>query len=468
MKTFAALIYFIFIIYSLNLQAQVAINEDGSLPDSSAMLEVKSTSKGLLLPRLTVDQRDAIIKPTEGLIVFCVDCGSDGSLSIFSNGSWRTYSPCGSATPNSGSPSLSPGQITWNWGVVSDATGYKWNSTSSYSSATNTGSNTSYTETGLLCDTTYTRYVWSYNRCSKSSSVILTQAIPADAPTTPALGTHTPAKTQIIWNWNTVSGAVGYKWHTTNDFYSATEMGTDTSETETMLTCGTAYTRYVWAYNGCGFSNPLTLTQSTLACWSCGDSITINHVAGDVAPVNKTVNYGTVNNIPGELTKCWITSNLGADHQADSVSDTTEASAGWYWQFNHKQGYKHDGTTRTPDSTWLHPIYEDSDWQTVNDPCNIELGGGWRIPVYTEWINVDASGSWTNWNGPWNSGLKLHAAGLLLNTDGSQHSRGAAGYYWSTKQLPTDIGYYLIFWDGNSLMNSNDKSYGFSLRCIKD
>ena len=45
----------------------------------------------------------------------------------------------------------------------------------------------------------------------------------------------------------------------------------------------------------------------------CGSNITISHVAGAVAPVTKTTTYGTVTNIPGEPTKCWITSNLGAD-----------------------------------------------------------------------------------------------------------------------------------------------------------
>ncbi len=122
-----------------------------------------------------------------------------------------------------------------------------------------------------------------------------------------------------------------------------------TAKTETGLSCGTPHTRYVWAYNACGISAVTSLTKTTSACFSCGAStITINHAAGAVAPVTKTVTYGTVTNIPGETSKCWITSNLGADHQASAVSDATEASAGWYWQFNRKQGYKHDGTTKRP------------------------------------------------------------------------------------------------------------------------
>jgi len=41
--------------------AQVGINTDSSQPDPSAMLEIKSTTKGLLPPRMTMAQRDAIV-----------------------------------------------------------------------------------------------------------------------------------------------------------------------------------------------------------------------------------------------------------------------------------------------------------------------------------------------------------------------------------------------------------------------
>ena len=133
--------------------------------------------------------------------------------------------------------------------------------------------------------------------------------------------------------------------------------------------------------------------------FNCGGPFTITHLAaGGVAPVNKVVTYGTITNIPGELSKCWITSNLGADHQATAVDDATEASAGWYWQFDHKQGYKHDGSTRTPNTGWICSIDETSDWIAGYDPCALELGTSWRLPTYTEWNNVDASGNWTNWN----------------------------------------------------------------------
>jgi len=456
-------------LFSSAMFAQVGINADNSAPDNSAMLDVKSISKGVILPRMTLDQRNAIASPAEGLMVFCTDCGLKGSLSVYSGGSWSTFSPCISPIPTATSNTVTPGQVVWNWNAASGAIGYKWGTTTAYSAATDMGSATSKTETGIVCNSTYTRYLWSYNACGVSEMTTITQTISIAAPATPTTGTHISARTSITWNWNTVADATGYKWNAIDDYGTSTDLGTATSKSETSLNCETPYTRYVWAYNGCGYSLSVALNQSTLACWVCGIStLTINHVAGAVAPVTKTTTYGTVTNIPGELTKCWITSNLGSDHQATAVSDATEASAGWYWQFNRKQGYKHDGSTRTPNTTWITSISESSDWITANDPCNIELGTTWHIPTYTEWYNVDNVGGWTSWTGTWGSGLKLHTAGGLLYTDGSLGSRGSAGNYWSSTRYDAANGWYLYFNSGASYVGNSSKAYGFSARCVRD
>ncbi len=200
----------------------------------------------------------------------------------------------------------------------------------------------------------------------------------------------------------------------------------------------------------------------------CGTPVIKSHVAGAVAPVTKAVTYGTVNNIPGEPSKCWIASNLGADQQATAVNDATEESAGWYWQFNRQQGYKSTGSDRIPNTTWISSISEDSHWLTANDPCALLLGSGWRLPTSTEWTNVDASGGWTNWNGPWNSALKMHAAGYLQDISGGRASRGSLGYYWSSTQHDNSRGGLLYFSSGNCNVNNNDKAYGYSARCLRD
>ena len=60
-------------LFSLYTKAQIAINTDGSQPDGSAMLDVKSADKGLLIPRLTAAQRSSIALPATGLLVYQTD-----------------------------------------------------------------------------------------------------------------------------------------------------------------------------------------------------------------------------------------------------------------------------------------------------------------------------------------------------------------------------------------------------------
>jgi uncharacterized protein (TIGR02145 family) len=56
-----------------NLFSQVSINTDNGVPDQSAMLDIKSAGKGLLIPRMTQIQIEAITPPANGLLVFCTD-----------------------------------------------------------------------------------------------------------------------------------------------------------------------------------------------------------------------------------------------------------------------------------------------------------------------------------------------------------------------------------------------------------
>jgi uncharacterized protein (TIGR02145 family) len=78
----------IIMVAGTSLTAQVAINTDGSSPDSSAMLDVKSTNKGLLPPRVTITERDAISNPAAGLIVYNT---TTNRPNIYNGTAWRTF-----------------------------------------------------------------------------------------------------------------------------------------------------------------------------------------------------------------------------------------------------------------------------------------------------------------------------------------------------------------------------------------
>ena len=72
MKTLKTLIAALLISASAFAQ-NVGINSDGTAPDASAMLDVKSTTKGFLAPRMTAAQRGEITSPAAGLLVYQTD-----------------------------------------------------------------------------------------------------------------------------------------------------------------------------------------------------------------------------------------------------------------------------------------------------------------------------------------------------------------------------------------------------------
>jgi hypothetical protein len=142
----------------------------------------------------------------------------------------------------------------------------------------------------------------------------------------PAPASHTPSANQIVWNWNTVSGATGYKWSTSNVYSGATDMGLAVTKTETSLSCNTAQVSYVWAYNASGcISDATTLSQSTSVCnWTGG----LTSYRGN--------NYSTYDFVVTGTTtgSVWGCSNLYTD---DSVLEATAVHA----------GYVNNGQTKT-------------------------------------------------------------------------------------------------------------------------
>jgi hypothetical protein len=69
--------------------SQTAITNDGSLPHPSAMLDVKSTNRGVLLPRITTVARTTLTATAaEGLIVFDTD---EKNFFVFKNAQWIKF-----------------------------------------------------------------------------------------------------------------------------------------------------------------------------------------------------------------------------------------------------------------------------------------------------------------------------------------------------------------------------------------
>lgn len=76
------------LLYSTCLWSQVGVGT--STPDSSSILDIRSTEKGVLLPRLTTTERLAISSPSDGLLLF----DSDMDMFFFAiEGKWFALNP---------------------------------------------------------------------------------------------------------------------------------------------------------------------------------------------------------------------------------------------------------------------------------------------------------------------------------------------------------------------------------------
>ncbi len=100
--------------------SQVGINKTGATPDVSAMLDIQSTDSGLLIPRMTADQRDAIDNPANGLIIYNID---DNKFYYFAGNEWLAFSATDDDWLINGENMYS--QVTGNVGIGTTEPAYK-------------------------------------------------------------------------------------------------------------------------------------------------------------------------------------------------------------------------------------------------------------------------------------------------------------------------------------------------------
>ena len=151
-------------------------------PHNSALLDVDasglSPKKGLLIPRMTTAERDAIPSPAVSLLIYNT---TTGCFEFWDGTNWVSLQPCAGgcippAAPSAGTHAFTATSITWNWHPVGGATAYYVNTTNNFATAINVGSATSYVQTGLSCGAAYTLYVWAQNACGTSAPTTLTQS----------------------------------------------------------------------------------------------------------------------------------------------------------------------------------------------------------------------------------------------------------------------------------------------------
>ena len=156
---------------SLYAYSQVGIGVTN--PANSAMLEVSSTTKGLLPPRMAGADRNNISNPATGLMIWCTDCGTKGEMQVYNGTAWTNMT--GGATSVFMSVPDAPTTVVASPGNTSASVAFtapvnngntpitSYTVTSSPGNITATGSASPILVSGLTNGTTYTFTVVATN-----------------------------------------------------------------------------------------------------------------------------------------------------------------------------------------------------------------------------------------------------------------------------------------------------------------
>jgi hypothetical protein len=334
-------------------------------PASSAVLDITSSSQGLLLPRLTYVQKTAISSPVAGLILFCSDCGTSGEMQLYNGTSFvnmigataqfamPTITSTTAISAITTSSASSGGVINSDGGAAVTARGIVWGTSagsSTFSATTGTGVGTfTSSMTGLTSGVTY--YVRAYATNSVGTkygpeiSFNTSQAVATLAATTTvsAIGSTTATSGgNITYNGGATVTVSGIVWSTTSTptialttkTTNGAATGTYTSNI-TGLTPGTLYYVRSYATNSVGTNygaqtNFTTLNTPTISATASATSITSSSASvggtitsdGGSTVTTRGVVYGT-----SSLSSTFnVTTGTGTGTYTSSLTGLTPAT----------------------------------------------------------------------------------------------------------------------------------------------
>jgi uncharacterized protein (TIGR02145 family) len=414
MKTLKTLFFILAFIASNTLQAQVAVNTDGSSADGSAILDLKSSDKGLLTPRMTQSEIESISSPANGLLVFCT---TDNTFYVYlsAENKWKELQ-YGSGEI------IMPASFTIGTG----------------GSCANTIVNESYVMGVAL---------------TGSNTVNI------DATVT------TPGTWSIATN-------------TTNG-YSFSGSGTFTSTGTVQVTL-----------NGTGTPTTAQTDNFTATAYGSGGTCTFSVTVAS-SPCGVPLSYGGQNYNTVQIgTQCWMADNLNIGVMIDGSSNQTNNSTiekycydnnsvncityGGLYQWEEMMQYSTDpGAKGICPGGWHLPT--DAEWMTLEEEVESTTGIDWNS---TGWRGTDAGGNLketgtSHWQSP-NTGA-TNSSGFEALSGGSRfpdetfNNLTSRANYWSSSENGSDAwGHNLGYENAQMHRNYYNKTYGFSVRCLRD
>ena len=388
-------------------------------PDKSAILELASTSKGFLPPRMTTIQRNGINTPAAGLVIYNT---TTTCLQFFNGALW--FDTC---TQTTDGPLTVDSTITYQGTSVVDVTGMGigyngeavpvastitvilnngFTTTKSYSlSATDAaGSGLIYAAMGTIAAGVSIPVILTPN-------AVVMPALESGFLTMPLLGTNT-----II---NLVPRI---------DIKSIPASATQVTDV--------VYGTQTWMDRNLGARRAATA-------------------------VDDVFSYGNLYQ--------W---GRPADGHDITVWNGTTKTAG--------RGFAETTTTLAADATpehdnfiitiaepydWLASQADLDRWATASQgPCP----ANYHVPTNVEWSTADTfSTGWANRTEAYNSALKLPSSGLRVRTNGTLGSQGAIGLYWSSSVNGSDVP-TLNFTNSSASAFNYHRVFGFAVRCLRN
>jgi uncharacterized protein (TIGR02145 family) len=454
----------------------IAINEDGAAPDPSAMLEVTSTEKGILIPRMTQAQREAISAPANGLLIFQTDETSGFYFNAGTTGDplWQRLGDEISLPSGSDMQTLRHDGAGWvansllrNNGAGLGVGANPFNNTQLYLYRPTGNYGAGYAniyairnghETASIGGTSWSRTgvdaaIKGFSNWGNNYSAAVAGYGYLDYPNSAA----------VIGSYQNGNNFGSLAFRDANNIFWAGYFKGNVNVTGTMRIQGGEPGEgkvLTSDANGAADWQPATAAVgSALSCIDIDGNAYPTIIIGDqiwMAENLRVTKYRNGNTIPIVTTNAaWTTLTSGALCWYDNWQST-----------NAKYG----------------PVYN---WHAVNDPRGL-CPEGWRAPTDDEWTAFTnmlggssvAGGKLkavsTLWNSPntdaTNSTGFSGLPGGLRRTTGAFNYIGTVGFWWSATENSSTRAWSqeINFSVGNVFRNDKDKISGLSVRCLRD
>jgi uncharacterized protein (TIGR02145 family) len=396
--------------------AQVKVGDNPTSINSTAIFEMESINKGILFPRMTTTQRNAITSPATGLLIYNTTTSKiEVNVSITSTANWQEL---GSGLGNGAAAGNTP---YWN------GTNWVLNSSNIFNNGGNVGIGTTAPASGLDIKTSMglnVTTITSATILNQTHNVVLCNTGPYIV-TLPAASSNA-GKVYYIKNISSTNVTITLDGNASETIDGSTTYLLDLYKHAIRIICdGSNW--HVLEETGS------QLTSSTFTYSNCDGS-----------------NMAIVDVLNPATGKIWMDRNLGASRVATSSRDASSYGELYQWG-RLKDGHqcRNSTTTTTLSSTDVpgHANYitintTPNDWRNaqnsnlwqgvngINNPCPT----GYRLPTSTEWTNeVNSWGTWPREASAFSSLLKLPVAGLRDRSTGNITSN--IGNYWSTAKF---------------------------------